>query len=284
MSGRLAGKVAVISGAARGQGRSHAIRMAEEGADIIAIDLCAQIDSVPYPMGTPEDLAYTVEQVEKLDRRIVSRQADVRERDQLRAAVDDGVAELGRLDVVVANAGIFPSKDKEPSAFIDAMDVDLIGVLNLVAVSLPHLDNGASIIITGSTAGLMDSTLDNPVLGPGAVGYGLAKKMLVQYTESLALQLAPRMMRVNAIHPTNTDTNLLHHDDLYKVFRPDLENPTRDDAELAFPFFHAMPIPYVDPIDISHAVVFLASDESRYITGVQLRVDAGCLLRPLPLG
>jgi NAD(P)-dependent dehydrogenase (short-subunit alcohol dehydrogenase family) len=254
--------------------------MAEEGADIIAIDLCEQIDSVRYPMGTAEDLAHTVEQVEKLDRRVVSRVADVRERDQLRAAVDEGVAELGRLDVVVANAGILPVKHQEPSAFVDAVDVDFGGVLNLVAVSLPHLQGGASIIITGSIASLLPGAMDNnPVLGPGGAGYGLAKQLLVPYMESLAIQLAPKMIRANLIHPTNTDTNLLQNDELYKVFRPDLDNPTRDDAEQAFPAFHLMPIPYADPVDISHAVVFLASDESRYVTGIQLRVDGGAYLR-----
>jgi SDR family mycofactocin-dependent oxidoreductase len=284
MGGRLDGKVVVITGAARGQGRSHAIRMAEEGADIIAIDLCEQIESVRYPLDTADDLAETVEHVEKLDRRIVSRKADVRDREQLRAAVDEGVAELGGLDVVVANAGILPVKIKEPSAFVDAMDVDFVGVLNLVAVTLPHLGEGASIVITGSTAGMIEGTVENPALGPGGAGYGLAKKLIIQYTEALALQLGPKMIRVNAVHPTNTNTNLLHNEDLYKVFRPDLENPTRGDAEMAFTVFNLMPIPYVEPVDISNVVLFLASDESRYVTGIQLRVDAGSLLRPPPIG
>ncbi len=279
MAGRLEGKVAFITGAARGQGRSHAIRLAEEGADIIAIDLCDQMDSVAYPQGTAEELAETVALVEALDRRIVARKADVRERDQLRAAVSAGIAELGHLDIVVCNAGILPIKHMDPSAFIDAMDVDLVGVLNTVAVSLPHLSAGASIVITGSTAGLMPNAVNNPVLGPGGSGYGLAKTLLVQYTEALALNLAPSSIRANCIHPTNCDTNLLHNAELNKIFRPDLENPTKEDTLPAHTYFQGMPIPYVDPRDISNAVLFLASDEARYITGIQLRVDAASLLK-----
>jgi SDR family mycofactocin-dependent oxidoreductase len=279
VTGRVEGKVAFITGAARGQGRSHAVRLAREGADIIAIDICHQIDTNPYPLATPEDLEETARLVKELGRQIVTAQADVRERDQLRAAVEEGVRQLGHLDVVVANAGICPLGDQSATAFIDAVDVDLVGCINAVSATLPHVPDGASYIITGSTAGLMPGTTDNPALGPGGAGYSYAKRVLVSYTEALALQLAPRMIRVNAIHPTNCDTHLLHQDDLYKVFRPDLEHPTREDAIPAFTMFQAMPIPYVDPLDISNLVLFLASDESRYITGQQIRVDAGSLLK-----
>jgi SDR family mycofactocin-dependent oxidoreductase len=281
MAGRLEGKVAFITGAARGQGRSHAVRLAEEGADIIAVDICQQIESNPYPLSTPEDLAETVMLVEKLDRRIVSFQADVRERDQLRDAVKAGVAELGRLDTVVANAGILPMAmgQPDPMDFIDAVDVDLIGVMNAVAVSLPHLPDGASIIVTGSTAGMMPNTTDNPQMGPGSAGYGWSKRILIGYVEQMGLHLAPRFIRVNAIHPTNCNTHLLHNEGLYAMFRPDIENPSREDVEPAFTTFQAMPIPYVEPVDISNLVLFLASDESRYITGQQIRVDAGSLLK-----
>jgi SDR family mycofactocin-dependent oxidoreductase len=284
MPGRLEGKVAFITGAARGQGRSHAIRLAEEGADIVAVDICAQIESNPYPLSTPEDLEETVQLVEKLDRRIVARQADVRVREQLRDALDAGVRELGHLDVVVANAGILPMAMGEPDAmdFVDAVDVELVGVMNAVAVSLPHLPEGASIIVTGSTAGLMSGGgggVSNPVMGPGGAGYGWSKRTLVSYVEQMALHLAPRFTRVNAIHPTNCNTHLLHNDGLYSIFRPDVEHPTRDDVLPAFVAFQAMPIPYVEPQDISNLVLFLASDESRYITGQQIRVDAGSLLK-----
>jgi SDR family mycofactocin-dependent oxidoreductase len=281
MSGRIEGKVAFITGAARGQGRAHAIRMAQEGADIIAVDICRQIDSNPYPLSTPEDLAETERAVKELGRRVVAREADVRERHELRDALEAGVADLGRLDIVVANAGILPMAMGEPEAsdFVDATDVDLVGVMNTVAVSLEHLPDGASIIITGSTAGMMPGTTDNPVMGPGGAGYGWSKRIIISYVEEMALHLAPRLIRVNAMHPTNCNTHLLHNDGLYGIFRPDLEHPTREDAEPAFTHFQAMPIPYVEPEDIANLALFLASDESRYITGQQIRVDAGSLLK-----
>jgi SDR family mycofactocin-dependent oxidoreductase len=281
----MEGKVAFITGAARGQGRSHAIRLAEEGADIIAVDICADIATNPYPLGTAEDLAQTVKEVEALGRRIVARQADVREREQLRDVLDAAVAELGHLDVLVANAGICPLKTPGWQPFVDAMDVDFVGVLNAVAVALPHLGSGASIVITGSTAGLMDDTMSNPEVGSGGAGYGLAKKLIFTYTEQLALQLAAGMIRVNAIHPTNCNTHLLHQQAIYDAFRPDLEHPTREDAEVSFVVFQAMPIPYIEPVDISNQVLFLASDESRYVTGQNIRVDAGSMLKaPKPGG
>lgn len=281
MTGRLEGKVAFITGAARGQGRSHAVRMAQEGADIIAVDICRQIESNPYPMATPDDLAQTERMVKETGRRILTRQVDVRDREGLRDALEAGVTDLGGVDVVVANAGILPMAmgQPDPMDFVDAVDVDLVGVMNAVAVTLPHLPDASSVVITGSTAGLMPGAADNPVLGPGGAGYGWAKKVLVSYTEQLALHLAPRFIRVNCIHPTNCNTHLLHNDGLYQVFRPDLEKPTEADVLPAFTLFQAMPVPYVEPADISNLVLFLASDESRYITGQQIRVDAGSLLK-----
>jgi SDR family mycofactocin-dependent oxidoreductase len=277
--GRVDGKVVFITGAARGQGRSHAIRLAEEGANIVAVDICAPIASMRYPLATPEDLQQTVKEVEATGRKIIARQADVRDRNQLKATIDEALSNFGRVDVVVANAGICPMED--PSlceGFVDVTDVDLIGVMNTVAVSLPHLQSGASIIVTGSTAGMMEGTTEN--LGAsGGVGYAWAKQVIVRYVEVLALQLAPHMVRLNAIHPTNCDTHLLQNDDIYRAFRPDLDNPTREDAKLAFPAMQAMPIPWIDPVDVSHLVTFLASDESRYITGLNIRLDAGAMLK-----
>jgi SDR family mycofactocin-dependent oxidoreductase len=277
--GKLDGKVVLITGAARGQGRSHAVRLAAEGADVIALDICQQIGSVRYPLATPDDLAVTVKEVEALGRRIVAAHADVRDRSQVRAALEQGLASLGGLDIVCANAGICPSIDETVcSSFIDAMDVDLVGVQNTVAVTLPHLVSGSSIIITGSTAGMMKGTVD-AMGSPGGVGYSFAKQLIARYVEVLALQLAPHSIRLNAIHPTNVNTHLLHNEDVYKAFRPDLENPTRQDAELAFPVMQAMPIPYVEPEDVSALVAYLASDESRYMTGLNLRIDAGAMLK-----
>ncbi len=283
MNNRLEGKVAFITGAARGQGRAHAIRMAQEGADIIGIDICEQIKSNKYPLASSEDLDHTAKLVRDLGRRMVSTKADVRMREQLQQAVEAGISEFGRLDIVVANAGILPMAmgDEQASDFVDATDVDLIGVMNTVAVSIAHLADGGSIVITGSTAGMMSNTTTNPVMGPGGAGYGWAKNTLMSYVDQMAVHLAPRFIRVNAIHPTNCNTHLLHNDGLYSVFRPDLEsgNVTREDVEPAFTYFQAMPIPYIEPEDVANLALFLASDEARYITGQQIRVDAGALLK-----
>ena len=161
--------------------------------------------------------------------------------------------------------------------FVNATDVDLLGVMHTVAVSHRHLDDHGSIVLTGSTAGMITGATSHPAFGPGGAGYQWSKQVLQQYTEQMALHLAHCFIRVNCVHPTNCNTDLLHNREMYKVFRPDLGEPTRDDAELTFSFFHAMPIPYVEPENIANLVVFLASDESRYITGQQIRVDAGAL-------
>jgi len=279
MTGRLEGKVAFVTGAARGQGRSHALRLAGEGADIIAIDLCEDIDTNHYPLATEADLAETARQVEALDRRVVTYQADVRERSQVVDALAKGVAELGRLDIVVAQAGIAPlGADVPPQAFIDAVEVDLVGEIIAVGAALPYLKAGASIICTGSVAGLLAGGTDSPAAGPGGAGYSYAKRGVARFVHDLALQLAPHSIRVNAVHPTNVNTDMLQSEPMYKSFRPDLEHPTREDAEPAFHSMQPMPIPYVEPIDISNAVLFLASDDARYVTGLQLKVDAGALL------
>ncbi len=195
MAGRLEGKVAFITGAARGQGRAHAVAMAKEGADIIAIDICRNIDSNPYPLATPDDLSETERSVKELGRRVFAKIADVRERHELRDALEAGIADMGKLDVVVANAGILPmafGKEFDPMHFVDATDVDLLGVMNTVAVALPHLPNGASIIITGSTAGMIKGTSDNPMMGPGGAGYGWSKRVLIDYVDTCVCRWRPR--------------------------------------------------------------------------------------------
>jgi SDR family mycofactocin-dependent oxidoreductase len=278
--GKLDGKVAFITGAARGQGRSHAIRLAQEGADIIAVDICETFDSMNYPLATSEDLAQTVKEVEAEGRRIIARKGDVRIKADLESLLEDGVKEFGRLDIVVANAGVTAMKDPTLlQSFVDGVDVDLIGVLHTVGASLQYLKAGSSVIVTGSTAGMMKGLMDNPALGGGGAGYAWSKQTIFRYVEVLATQLAPHMIRMNGIHPTNCDTQLLHNEDVYKAFRPDIAHPTREDAMLAFPAMQAMPIPFIDPIDISHLVAFLASDESRYLTGMNIRVDAGAMLK-----
>jgi SDR family mycofactocin-dependent oxidoreductase len=280
---RLRGKVAVITGAARGQGRSHAVHLADEGADIIALDICADIETNQYPLATKADLDETVKLVEKAGRRAVSAVVDVRDRAALKKAIDEAVAELGGLHIVVANAGICPLGNNVPSrAFVDAFDVDFVGAVNTIHIGLEHLQSGGSIILTGSVAGLVDqkdlATGGGPQ-GPGGAGYGMAKKMLRDYGKGLALTLAPEQIRVNVIHPTNVNTPLLQNPAMYRTFRPDLPEPTREEAELVFPLLQAMPVPYIDPEDVSHLVVYLASDESRYVTGQQLFVDAGAGLK-----
>lgn len=279
--GRVQGKVAFITGAARGQGRSHAVRLAEEGADIIAVDICQDIDSIKYALATPEDLEETARLVEKQGRRIVATQADVREPAQLRAALARGIAELGGLDIVVAQAGIAGMKGEPPmQAWSDVIATNLVGVINTIHAALPHLGEGASIIATGSVAALMIvRPMDEPGKDLGGVAYMLSKQELALYMHELATHLAPRKIRANTVHPTNVDTPMLQSEPMYRSFRPDLANPTRADAEPSFMRQQAMPIPYVEPVDISNAVLYLASDESRYVTGQQLRVDAGGYLK-----
>jgi SDR family mycofactocin-dependent oxidoreductase len=279
--GRVEGKVAFVTGAGRGQGRSHAVRLAEEGADIVAVDICRDIPTNLYPLSTSEDLKETVRLVEGLGRRIVAVEADVRERGQLSAAIEQGIADLGRLDVVVANAGIMPmGGEPKLQAWTDVVDTNLLGVINAVHAALPHLPDGASIIATGSAAAFMTG-IDLAASGqnPGGAGYSYAKRTLSEFIHEIARNVAPRMIRANVVHPTNCNTDMLNSEPMYKAFRPDLENPTRDDALPAFPAQQAMPIPFVEAADISNAVVFLASEESRYVTGLQFRVDAGSYLK-----
>ncbi|OZD00551.1 SDR family mycofactocin-dependent oxidoreductase [Rhodococcus sp. 06-221-2] len=276
MMGRLERKIALITGSGRGQGRSHALKLAAEGADIIGIDICEQIDGVPYPLSTPDDLAETVRGVEALGRRMVARRADVRDFTQLKKAVDEGVAELGRLDIVCANAGITGSMSPDADAetrvriFRQVVDVNLTGVFCTVEATKQHVidsGDGGSIIITSSMAGLR-------ALGAGG-GYGESKHGLVGMMRSYAHELAPHMIRVNTVHPGNVRTPMIMHDALYRAFRPDLAHPTAADAEVAMATMHLLPVPYTEPEDISNAVLFLASDEAKFITGVTLPVDAG---------
>jgi (+)-trans-carveol dehydrogenase len=277
MTGRVEGKVAFITGAARGQGRSHAIRLAEEGADIIAVDICDQVGSVPYPMATPEDLTETVKEVEALDRRIVATQADVRDYGALKKALDDGVAELGRLDIVSANAGIASygqAAELDETTWQDMIDINLTGVWHAAKAAIPHLiagGRGGSIVLTSSTAGLLAI--------PNMAHYVSAKHGVVGLMRTLALELAPHFIRVNSVHPTGVDTPMVQNDASMRLFLPDVENPTAEQYAEVMGSLNALPIPWVEPRDISNAVLFLASDEARYITGVTLPIDAGSVTK-----
>ncbi|GAY07248.1 mycofactocin-coupled SDR family oxidoreductase [Pseudonocardia sp. N23] len=273
MAGKLEGKVAFVTGAARSQGRSHAIRLAQEGADIIAVDLCGQVDTVEYPMSTPEDLKETVRLIEDLDRRIVATEADVRDYAALSTAVDAGVSALGRLDIVCGNAGIVNLgmvHELSLEQWNTMIDVNLTGVFHTCKAAVPHIiagGRGGSITLTSTAVAL------RPVQGAGH--YIAAKHGVVGLMQTLALELAPHFIRVNTIHPTNCDTDMIQNPAMRKAFVPDSEHPTREESEPAYTALNALPIPWIEPRDISNAIAFLASDEGRYITGISLPVDAG---------
>lgn len=267
MTGRLEGKVAFITGAARGQGRSHALRLAEEGADIIAIDICAEVEGVEYDAATIDDLRETVKLVEGLDRRVVSRQLDVRDRASMQVAIDEGVAELGRLDIVVANAGIV-SWDRfwemSTQKWQDMIDVNLTGVFHTLAVATPHIiagQRGGSIVITSSVAGTKAL--------PGQAHYAAAKHGVVGLMKAAAIELAPFDIRVNSIHPWGVNTHMgqktIGRDRLLE------ENPSY--VASFNQLLHNPPI--AEPKDISEAVLYLVSSASRLVTGAEIPVDAG---------
>ena len=271
--GRLDGQVAFITGAARGQGRSHAVRLAEEGADVIAVDICKQVETVPYPTATPDDLAETVRQVEALDRRIVATEVDVRDLAGLTRAVDDGVAQLGRLDIVLANAGIsVPAStlEMDEETWQTMIDVNLTGVWKSIRASVPHIvagGRGGSVVITSSLAALYAN--------PNTAHYSAAKAGLVMLAKIMAKELAPERIRVNTIHPTTVATDMILNEPTYRLFRPDLEHPTRADFEEAALTLNKLPVPAIEAVDISNAVLYLVSEDGRYVTGTTHVVDAG---------
>jgi SDR family mycofactocin-dependent oxidoreductase len=269
MSGRVEGKVAFITGAARGQGRSHAIRLAEEGCDIIAVDILEDYPTVRYAMSGRAELSETVRAVEALDRRIVAAKADVRDAAALRAALDAGVAELGRLDIVCANAGIYTVQSWDqvtPQVWQDTIDTNLTGVWNTMVVAVPHLiaAGGGSIIATSSTAGLKGM----PFLGP----YVAAKHAVVGICRSLANELASHHIRVNTVHPAGVDTPMVTGPETIEPF-------VSRSPELGAIFTNGLPVEALDPRDVSNAVLWLASEEARYVTGAALTVDAGNTIR-----
>jgi SDR family mycofactocin-dependent oxidoreductase len=279
MAGRMEGKVAFITGAARGQGRSHAVRLAQEGADIIAVDICADIDTVTpyYPLATEEELAETVKAVEALDRRIVARKADVRDLAGLQAAFDEGLTELGRVDAVVANAGIATyGKAWELSGeqWKDMIDVNLTGVFHTAKVAIPSMieaDRGGSIVFTSSIGGLKGIQ--------HVAHYVAAKHGIVGLMRTLANELGPHRIRVNTIHPTNVDTIMIQNPGTYAMFSPGDPEPSQEKAMPGFLSLNTLPVPWVEPVDISNAVLFLASDEARYVTGATFPVDAGAYVK-----
>lgn len=277
--GRFDSKIVLVTGAARGQGRSHAIRFAEEGADLILLDACAPVSSVNYPMPDDAELAATTKEIEALGRRVVATKVDVRDMAAMAAAVDAAVTELGGLDIVSANAGICSFgnlMDMTDQQWHDAIDINLTGSFNTLRATVPHLrriGRGGSVIVTASIAGLEAV--------PGIGHYNASKFGVIGLTKTLALELGSENIRVNAVCPGNVDTMMIQNDDTLRLFMPHLDEPTRDDAEAqgsVFREINAIKVPWLDASDVTNAVVYLASDEARYVTGTTMVVDAGRML------
>ncbi|SNS83602.1 (+)-trans-carveol dehydrogenase [Geodermatophilus saharensis] len=272
--GRVEGKVAFITGAARGQGRAHAIRLAEEGADVIAVDICQDIATVPFPGATEADLRETVKAVEALDRRIVAQQADVRDLGALQRVVDEGLSQFGHIDVVCANAGIgsmAPALELTEEQWQDVVDVNLTGVWKTVKAAAPSMverGQGGSIVLTSSAAGLMAY--------PNLAHYTAAKHGVTGLMRVLAVELAPHMIRVNSVHPTTVDTPMVQNPATYELFTG-RQGVSREEAVEAFKPLNALPIPWIEAVDVSNAILYLASDESRYVTGTTMVIDAGAM-------
>jgi SDR family mycofactocin-dependent oxidoreductase len=272
----LQGKVAFITGAARGQGRAHALRLAQEGVNIIGVDICEQVETVSYPMATEEDLAHTVSLVEGVGQKMHAVKADVRNFDELRKAVSDGVGMFGRLDIIIANAGIviygYPPPDNH-AAFRDSIDINLVGTWNTIEAGLPTIieqGQGGSIVLISSTAGLKGTVIG---IGGGAMGYAASKTAMVGLMRKYANLLAPHSIRVTSVHPTGVDTPMIvGFDEEYGAFIDQLpaDSPLRNQGQS-----NPMPVGVIDPVDVANAVAWLVSDEARYVTGIALPVDAG---------
>ena len=268
--GPLNGKVAFITGAARGQGRAHAVRLGADGANVIAVDLCEQIASVPYPLATPEDLAATVKLVEDTGARIVARQGDVRDRASLSSALQAGLDEFGRLDIVVANAGIAPMQSGD-DGWRDVIDVNLTGVYNTIKVAIPTMakqGTGGSIVLISSAAGLAGVASPDA----GSVGYAAAKHGVVGLMRVYANLLAKQSIRVNSIHPTGVETPMINNE-----FTRGWLAAMAAGSDSAGGMGNALPVEVLQADDIANAVAWLVSDQACYITGVTLPVDAGFL-------
>lgn len=274
--GRVEGKVAFVTGAARGQGRAHAVRLAEEGADIVIVDACTEIDSVPYPLASETDLKETEALVAATGRRVLSRVVDVRNQSQLDAVVADAVEAFGHIDIVCANAGIVgfrPTWELSDVEWQDMLDVNLTGVFHTIRAVVPDMirgGRGGSIIMTSSVQAF---------LGSANIGhYNASKSGVVGLMRTLATELGPHGIRVNTVNPSAVETPMLHNEATFRVFGPDLDDPGPDDLWERSKDRNPMGIGWVAPEDMSNAVLFLASDESRFITGVALPVDAGVRL------
>lgn len=278
MARSLEGKVAFITGMGKGQGRSHAVRLAREGASIIGVDALKTYPWMNYRLAEQADVDETIQLVEKEDAEIHFERADVTDLSSLEEALAAGVERFGRLDIVAANAGALPAGaltwEADPAVWRECVEVNLVGGFHTVRAAVPHIlggGNGGSIIITSSGAAI--------TAGSHLSDYCAAKAALVSLTRTLAIELAPYFVRVNAICPGAVNTDMIANEALYRLFRPDLEDPTRDDTLEIWRSKTLLPVPWVEPIDISNAVAWLASDQARYVTGVVLPVDAGSTIK-----
>ncbi|KAA9156567.1 mycofactocin-coupled SDR family oxidoreductase [Amycolatopsis acidicola] len=274
--GRVAGRVALITGAARGQGRAHAVRLAQEGADIVAVDLCRDQPALRYGQGTPGDLAETARLVEKEGRRIIARAGDVRDQATLDAVVAEALGEFGRIDVLVSNAGIAnqgAAHELTDKQWDDILGTNLVGAFHAAKAVIPAMlaQRAGSIVFVSSTVGLRGV--------PGMAHYGASKHGIQGLMLSLANELGPSGIRVNSVNPGTVNTPMAMNDTLLKMFIPEVDDPTPEDAAKAYGTLTLLPAPWVEPEDVSNAVLWLASDEARYVSGVAIPVDAGQLAR-----
>ncbi|GAA1627035.1 mycofactocin-coupled SDR family oxidoreductase [Leucobacter chromiireducens] len=275
MTGRLNDQVAFITGAARGQGRAHAVRLAEEGADIIAVDISEPVETIAYDTARAEDMEETVRLVEARGRRILASEVDVRDLGALTAAADAGMAEFGRIDIVLANAGVLsmaPTLAMDERVWQTMIDINLTGVWKTLRAAVPHIQagqRGGAVVITSSLA----ATTVNANLAH----YASAKAGLVMLGRTLARELAPESIRVNMVHPTTVATDMVLNPSSYRTFRPDLAEPTRADFEEAAAAMNLLPVALVEPEDVSEAVLYLVTEDSRYVTGTSLMINAGMM-------
>lgn len=273
--GRVEGKVALISGGARGQGRSHAIRLADEGADIIVFDVCEPCSTIPYDLATESDLNETVKAVEALGRRVIAKKLDARDSKGLRAIVGEGLAAFGRLDIVIANAGImplYPFLAHTDEIWDDVIATNLTGVFKTIRAALPGIiegGRGGSVVVTSSTAGVKG-------LGNSA-GYSAAKHAVIGLTRVIANEFAQQWIRANAVLPTTVNTGMIRNQSTFSLMAGGDPEATEEQAIPVFSSLNALPLPWIEPLDVSNAIIWLCSDEARYITGIALSVDAGCV-------
>ncbi len=275
-SGQFAGRVAVITGGARGQGRSHAVELARLGADVALVDRCADLETVPYPLATPDDLAETVRLVEEAGARCIAARADVRDLDGMVAFVDRVVEEFGSVDILVANAGVSTMGsvfELDAVGWSETVDTNLTGVFNALRAAAPHMRRqrwGRMVTVSS-----MMGRSTNPLIS----AYCASKWGVIGLTKSVAQEMAHYNVTVNAIAPGNVSTDMIHNDTLYSLMRPDLERPTADDVATVMATLHVQPVPWVEADEITAALVFLCSDGARHITGSVIDVDAGASAR-----